>query len=353
MIPALAGFLACVPFIDFRLVAPPQWWPFILTLTGLLGMIVLFMRVSLVIKGVALLGLISCFFSKVPYLSFNAYFSIVICCYFYIGAIRMESWAPTFKMLKALLLLNGMLIVAQFFSDDRMLNFGLKEISTFGVVGQHMQEASFLVILSAFLIQIHPGFLAIPILAAFFCNSTWALCCLAVGIWVYFPSKQWKGIAVFLMICMIIMGIMTGKFEANLADGNRLNAWIRSIEILNEYPWTGWGPGTFKVIFQLKQEFVSVPWKTLHNCWLQFAFETGYPMFSLLCAVVLGICYRIAGNRNLLAGFLMIACNMLVHFPTRMIQSVLLIILFLAYCDSHSQKKRELFKFPLKNTFQV
>ena len=345
IIPALAGFLACVPFINFRLVAPPQWWPFVLTLTGFMGMIILFMRVSFIVKGVAFLGLISCFFSKVPYLSFNSYFSIVICCYFYIGAIRMESWKPTFNMLKALLLLNGLLIIAQFFSDDRMLNFGLKEISTFGVVGQHMQEASFLVILSALLIQVHPGFLVIPILAAFFCNSTWALCCAAVGVWVYFPSKKWKKIAVFLAISMVIMGIITHKFTANLSPySGRWPIWVRTVEILNEYPWTGWGPGTYKAIFPLKNELPSVTAKTAHNDWLQFAFEIGYPMFSLLCLAVLGIYLRISNNKNLLAGFSMIACNMLVHFPARMIQSVLLIILFLAYC---AQKKRERFKLPL------
>jgi len=339
IIPAFAGFFACMPFIDFRVVAPPQWWPMVLTVTGLMGMLILFMRVTPAIKGVALLGLISCFFSNVPYLSFNSYFSIVACCYFYIGATKMESWGPTFKMLKALLLLNIGLIIAQFFSHDQMLNFGLSEISNFGVIGHHMQEASFLVILSALLIQIHPAFLIVPILGAYFCNSTWALCCAAVGVWVYFPSKKWRIIAIFLAITMIIMGIVTHKFEANIAKSNRLDIWVRSVELLNERPWTGWGPGTFKMIFPIKGNILGIPWKTAHNCWLQFAFEIGYPMFACLLLTVFVVYMSIIWrhwqdkNKKLLAGFSMIACNMLVHFPTRTIQCVLLIMLLLAYCD--------------------
>jgi len=346
VIPLFAGFFACVPFIDFRLVAPPQWWPMVLTLTGLAGMYILFLNVTFVVKGVALLGLISCFFSKVPHLSFNAYFSVVACCYFYIGATHMESWGPTFKMLKALLLLNGGLIIAQFFTHDQMLNFGLDKISTFGVVGQHMQEASFLVVLSALLIQIHPAFFIIPIIAAFFCNSTWALCCAAVGVWVYFPSKKWRIIATCLAVGVVIMGAVTHKFEANLAEANRLHAWKRSVEILNEYPWTGWGPGTFKVIFPLKSEINSIPWKTLHNCWLQLAFEVGYPMFLMLCFIVIVVYVYIIyqqkkyDRKGLLAGVSMVACNMLVHFPTRMIQSVLLIMLLLAYCDLTLRRRK-------------
>ena len=343
ILPAIVGFFAVIPVIDFRLVVPPQWWPFTLTLTGLAGMYILFMqRVTITIKAVSLCGLINCFFSNVPFLSFNAYASVVACCYFYIGVTRMDSWAPMFKMLKALLLLNFLLIGAQFFTHDQMLNFGLEEISTFGVVGHHMQEASFFIILTALLIQIHPMFFLPAIIVALFCNSVWALVCVGVGVWICYPSKYWKMAAGILFCGGIILAGTSGKFEANLiAESGRLNIWIQSIEIANIRAWEGWGIGTYKVLFPAMAKFQleGIPWKTAHNDWLQFLFEIGRIMFGFLILRV--VClgdqlrrfYLKTGNPGILAGYAMIVCNMLVHFPTRMIQCVLLILTFLAYCE--------------------
>jgi O-antigen ligase len=310
-------------------------------------MYLLFLRISLVIKGVALLGFISCFISNAPHLSFNAYFSVVACCYFYIGAMHMESWGPTFRMIKTLLVLNGLLITAQFFTQDQLLNFGLEKISSFGVVGHHMQEASFLVVLTALLIQIHPAFFVVPMVAAVFCNSTWALICVAVGLWVYFPNSRIRKASLFVLLWFFVMGWVTQKFKINLSPGSgRLQVWLRSIELLNHRPWTGWGPGTYKFIFPSISGIKGVPWKTAHNCWIQFPFEVGYPLFGIMVTTVsctylrLHSLYKRTGNTKLMAGFSMIACNMLVHFPTRTTQCVLLILLFLAFCDLRLRHRR-------------
>jgi len=343
-IPLIAGFFACVPFIYFKLTPPLSWWPLIITCAGCAGMYLLFMEINPIIKGVSLLSFISCFFSNVPYLSFNAYVAIVFCCYFYIGAIKMKSWGPTFRMLKAVLVLNLLLIAAQFFSHDQLLNFGLTEITQFGVVGHHMQEASFIVIVSAFLIQLHPGFLIIPVFVALFCNSTWSVLCIAIGTWIYFPSKVWRRIAFLIFIGFVVMGVITHKFEANWSVQHyhgRMSIWKRTIELTNERALPGWGLGTYKVIFPIKSGLPDTPVKTAHNDWLQMLFEIGYPLFILFVGVNITTFLRLLNQyredkikySRVLAGYSIIVVDMMVHFPMRMIQTVLLMLLFLAYCE--------------------
>lgn len=146
-------------------------------------------------------------------------------------------------------------------------------------------------------------------------------------------------------LAFVLMGWATHKFETNLAQNNRLHTWRRTVELTNERPWTGWGIGTYKVIFPVKGGISGIPWKTAHNDWLQFLFELGYPMFVLLMVGVVGVSWRLMIRYNeivcsrVLAGFSMIVVDMTVHFPARMIQSVLLILIFLAYCELTFQRR--------------
>ena len=106
---------------------------------------------------------------------------------------------------------------------------------------------------------------------------------------------------------------------------------------------TGWGVGTFKAVFSSLGGLKSQPWMMAHNCWVQMIFELGY---FLSISVIIYYIYLVTSIFKLfrrailrresqicLIGLLMIGTNMMFHFPTRMIQTVLIIIFFLAYCQ--------------------
>lgn len=351
IIPLIAAVLACMPHIPARITAQGPLWPWLITCLGFAGVYTLFIRTTFVIRAVAVLGFIWCFFSHAPYVSFNAYFLILLSCYFYIGAVRMDSWKPAFKILKSLLILHSIFLAVQLAGYDKLLNFGLQSTEHYGVIGSHMQEASFMVVLAALLIQTHPLFLVFPFVAAFICNSTWSIFCVAVGVWFCSSSRKFKGWAVAGVLVFILMGVLTHKFQANVSPGNRLDVWVRTVKMTAEHPWTGWGPGTFKFIFPaMNRDMNTLFWKSAHNDWLQFLFEVGYPAFFLLIFIVSSVFSRIKlpndkhAERCLKAGFMMIVCNMLVHFPTRTFQIFPLILLFLAYCETTLRYQYRLIK---------
>lgn len=290
------------------------------------------------------MALMNCFLSGIPHVSFNAYASVVACSYFYIGLTRMESWRPMFDTAKALLVLNAILLAMQILGRDSMLNFGRHAIEGYGIVGQHMQMGSFALVLAAFLGTLNPLFYLFPAIAALICDSSWTLLCAGAALAGFLGRRRPK-ILVILLIPMIAaffcMAINTGKFSANTNKSNgRLTVWKQTFETSNKRPLRGWGISTYQWAGPVFVKVNGLPWKQTHNDWLQFLFELGWPLFSLLAmawAWVLALLITNAnrpGAVNLLIGYLAISLDMMVHFPTRMIQCVPLIICFLAYCET-------------------
>jgi len=348
LLPLLVAFFALCPPIDFRIPAPTEQWPFLITAAGFLGIRILFMRANLIVKAVPLLTLLICFFSSIQVVCFNAYVSIVFCTYFYIGLTRMHSWRPMFATLKTLLVFNGILLFMQYVGSDMMLNFGLKEITCFGVVGQHMQMGSFSLVLSSVLAILSPWWLLFPLITALICNSSWTIACVGSGVLAYAAArKKWIPLAlgILLVAGFVYMANATGKINANTGGNGRLEVWRRTVHLLNDRPWNGWGPGSFKGVFPALSNMTGLPWKTAHNDWLQFAFELGYPIFALIVSawsflfIKLFQSLKRSGGPILMAAFLMISLDMMVHFPTRMEQCNPLILTLLAYIQLWLQKK--------------
>ena len=348
ILPLAVGLLGAMPPLPITFAAPPQHWQWIITCAALMGMWLLFFRISLPIKLIVFFGLINCFFSGIPYISFNMYVSLVLCCYFYVGLTKMETWGPMFRMVGALLLLNFLMMFAQILSHDQLLNFGLEKSVHLGVVGQHMQEASFIVIACAILTLRHPIFIIVPILAAVICNSAWAVFCSAAGIWAYFPSKRGRQIAIVIGAAFLIMAWCKGKFAAGFSEFDRWEVWMHSLDLASQRPWQGWGIGTYKIIFPALGGIPTIPWMTAHNDWVQLLFELGRVLFSVLMLTVFWMYNALRKYSTVdarpFAAFVMISTDMIVHFPSRMVQCVLLFILFLAYCDLLLSKRLIKFK---------
>jgi len=335
ILPLIVAILCLVPPIKF-LVHPPEfeYWPMMILIAGLLGIRILFINTNIFIKTTSILTFIICFFSSSPYTSFNQYISIIACCYFYIGLTRMNSWKPMFSILKSILILNSILIAIQIIGYDQLLNFGLTEITTYGIIGHYMQMGSFSVILGTCLSIINPLFFLFPVIIGLITKSTWTLFCASIGLWLRFKSEWFRVIAIIVFFTAIIVCIKTGKIQQGLSpEVGRLIVWKKSIILLNERPLYGWGSGMFKYIFPALSKMKTIPWTNAHNDWIQLAFELGYILFSLILLGWFWILIRSIKRKQtiFLTGFIVISINMLVHFPLRMIQCVPLIILFLAY----------------------
>lgn len=340
---------ALIPPI-YIVIANPSFeeWPLMILAAGFLGFFTLWIRVHWAVKAIAIGSFFLCFFSSGPYIAFTSYVSIVFCCYLYILCTKIEDWRLVFKAFHTLLLLNLFLIGMQWLGADSLLNFGLgHDLTGFGIIGQHMQMGSFSVVLSAILLPLNPLCLMFPFMVAFFCTSTWTILAAGTGVFILcFPRyKRW---AVFFAIAIAILFFMYGgshhKFYENLnGHSGRWEVWKRSIELANERPLTGWGAGSYKVLFpafNLQAERY-IPYKNAHNAFIQLAFEMGYPFTLFIMGLLGGLMIRLYRAREMycLAGLVMILTDSLVHFPDRMLQTVGLIICFLAYCNYRLNQK--------------
>jgi len=305
LLPFITACFALVPMIQFVLFPPYfEYWPMMIAVAGFLGVLILFINTNIFIKAISISTFVICFFGSSPYVCFNQYVSIMVCCYFYIGLTRMSSWKPMFVVLKSLLIIHSIFLIVQIAGHDQLLNFDLKALATYGIVGQHMQMGSFSIVLAACLSIISPLFFLWPVVVGLITKSTWTLLCAGVALFIRSRSKWLRFIAILVLIGAVVMCIKTGKIQAGLSDSSgRLMVWQKSIEILNQRPLQGWGPGMYKYIFPVLSEMTGVPWKTAHNDFIQFAFELGYILFGflillprMLVIVNLAFVRRVFGN---------------------------------------------------------
>ena len=238
--------------------------------------------------------------------------------------------------------LNILLMGVQYFGKDSLLNWSLgTDITCFGAIGYHMQMGSFSVILSAMLLPFSLGNLWFPFVTAVFCGSSWTMLSEGMGV-IYLISRRYKTLAAIIALIITLVfslwAIRQDKFRSNMAENGRIGTWEKSLHYALQKPLTGWGPGTYKVIFPPLDRDIrdDKPYSTAHNWIIELLFEMGIP-FTLFVIWWLGdLAYRLMRAREnvLVAGLIMMGTDGLVHFPDRMIQCVGIIICFLAYCES-------------------
>lgn len=314
-------------------------------MAGFFGVLILFLKTNLFIKIISISVFINCFLSKAFFVSFTQYIVFVACLYFYILCTKIKDFSPVFKMLQALMILHLILFFMQIIGKDPLLNFHGR--TCYGVVGQNMQSASFMVILSAALIPCSRWFLIIPFFASALCHSAGAFLSGVFGLVTRISKKHAKAWTTILIIISTIFALMFyQKIILYLtSDNGRLHVWFRSLQITFEHPFAGWGIGTYKIIFPAMCGFKYeiLPWMNAHNCWVQLFFECGIFIFLLVAGYAFGLISKLVylvrrkifrvKAQSCLMGLAMIGSNMIWHFPTREIQTVLIIIFFLAYCE--------------------
>lgn len=343
--------VACslIPPMDFEIAAPIKIWPWMVLVAGFLGFYLFFLKVAWPVKGLAVLGFLNCFYSAAPFVSFTSYFALISCCYFYFLCSKVQDYRPIFRMLQCLAIFNLFMLLMQVLKNDVLLNFGLNKTLCFGVTGQHMQTSSFSVILAATLLPFSRPNLAVPFLVSAICNSVGGFMSAGAGLLSFAALGKSKNflisILAILLTIFLLWGTWSSKFTQNLDSKNgRLVVWKNSLELANKRPWKGWGIATYKYLYPaLKPSPYSIKWSMAHNCWLQILFECGRIGFLIVVGYFFYLFIKLLKltRRQIfrdqavicLAGLTMIAVNMTVHFPTRMLSTVLLIIFFISYCQ--------------------
>jgi hypothetical protein len=301
--------------------------------SAFLGLYTIFLNINIYIKIIAVYLFCACFFSSAIYYSFSAYISFIACLYYYILLLRIADWNFTKRSLLIILLLNGILLFMQFIGCDTLLNFGLKNNQCSGAVGNFMNLKSLLIIITAFLIS----FLRIDM----------------------DKLKKWlPSIIVLLVIAgSIYMADHKICFYFPMVRGA---VWVKTIVLACYNGVTtlfGWGMSTFSITFpQLTQNVVNPEgyapgsttawiregtWLQCHNDFLQILFETGFIGFTLILLYTVDLFHRLKELKlySLVIGLSLICADMMVHFPTRQTSTLLIIIVFLAYCEFRIKKE--------------
>jgi hypothetical protein len=280
-------------------------WPWFIILFGFAGIMTLWLDVNPFVKAFSVIAFINCFFSYCPYISHFAYIELILCIYLYVALTYIEDWEVVFNFLWGILIINIIIFLMQFIHKDNLLNFGLTTNNCTLIIGNSMQAKSFMIILFALLLQDKRlrvnkkiaiyGLIALPLFCIFY----------------FFHHGVYKSFVPY-----------------------RLNIWIETVRLGLQHPITGYGLGMFKALFPTlgKGGFTSEgQYLNAYNFWVQLFFETG------IIGVTTVFCYLITllkkCDRRILAGIGLVLYSLFVHFPDRVIATVSLLILFLAYID--------------------
>lgn len=339
---------------DIPLMVNSLAWCYLVIVSGFFGMYLISRDLSPILKALSLFLFVSCFYSQAPYLSFNAYILIVASFYFFIGLQKCD-FDIVINLLEAAFWFEVFLAIAQLMGKDTLMNLDRPEHVFLGTVMQYMRFSSVLACLTPFLIYKSRWYIVpIIILCILSSSSSFALAVIG-GAGVYllleYGRKYWKWILGGIFSCGLAYAFYDhGSFETARSCG-RLPIWgtiwytwfhdtAKALPSNNTGPFVlnwflfGHGIDTFLPMFPIYKHDPN-PFPQAHNCWLQFLWELGITGFILISSYASWLAYRLFRNRDsvMLAGMTCIAINMFFAFPTRITQTVLLIVAFLALCE--------------------
>jgi len=341
--------LAIIPMVFFALTPPIEFaldctinstfWLWMTFVSGFFAFLFLYHKVSVWLKLFVIWCFVSCFISKAPYMTFTMFWSLIICSYYYALCTKIEDFTLAKKSIQAIFFVLVLLIIMQLFGLDTLLNFNQKTPVIFATIGNRMIASSFICVLGAFLI-FTPLNWGLLILISFVSWSSGSVLSIGAGLATYLWMKFRRLriiLAILAILAPIVFAYKTGDFSKAALRAGRLPVYKKTLELSIKRP-QGYGIGTYKILFpvmcgrEINKQNPGKMWDTTHNDWLQILFETGFPGTILLLGWLVSIVRKIRDPVKL-AGLAILAVNMAVHFPTRMIQSAFIILMFLAYCS--------------------
>jgi O-antigen ligase len=349
----LIPFIALIPLVILALTPPwsfqldctinSLFWLWMVFLSGFLTFAFWYQKVSIWLKLLVVWCFVSCFLSRAPYISFTMFWSVIACAYYYSLCRQIEDFTIVFKAVQSIFLFVCLLVVMQLLGKDTLLNFKSNDISILGTIGNKMISGSFVCVLTPLLI-INPLNWIFTSLIALISGSSGSILALSMGgaTLLWFKVKRARIALISLLIAIpIVVAIVTGDITTFKGEAGRRQVWLKTMELCIKKP-LGYGIGTYKILFpylcgeKIRDQQPGREWNTAHNDPLQILFETGFVGFILLGGWIIEIIKKIK-NPLKLAGLMVLLGTMMTQFPARMCQSVLIIIMFLAWC-SHERK---------------
>jgi hypothetical protein len=206
----MLGLLAVAPPINYSIpmVVNSEAWIYTVIACGLLAYFSLFLRLHWLLKVITLYLFANCFFSQVPYQSFNAFIVYMGAIYFFLLC-QEADYGIILKVLIAVFLMQITISVIQFYGKDTLMSFadadrlGVYEelglsVSTFrnktvyfGTVLQHMRFGSLIAIMAPFLLLKNKLFIIPLFEVAIFCHVSGLMLALLAGVAVYVVLDKW------------------------------------------------------------------------------------------------------------------------------------------------------------------
>jgi len=174
---------------------------------------------------------------------------------------------------------------------------------------------------------------------------------LGVILWAKFKRlRVWIVLVSILIPCLV--AYKTGDFKVFNGPG-RWQVWKRTVEVTNKHP-QGYGLATYKLMFPIMSQDLEaskgalneswefentkgngLAWRRAHNFVCQLMFEYGYIGLILFVGWIVSIAIKLIREKSVikLSGLVIVATNMMTAFPDRMTQSVLILLMFCAWCE--------------------
>ena len=355
----LIPVLAVIPLTVLALI--PPWtiqldctinsllWLFAVFTSGFLAFMYLYQNVSVWLKLLVLWCFASCFISNAPYMSFTLYWTVITCAYYYALCRKIEDWSIFHKVIQSVFFFIVLLIIMQLAGKDTLLNFNHKAPIVLGTIGNPMILGSYICVLAPFLIKNKLNWIAL-VLIAFISGSSGTVLAIFAGlsVLIWHTARKLRVFIVLMGLIAVIFAGMTRDIAVFTTYG-RFPIWKRTAELIVKRP-LGYGVATYKLLFPVmsgdldavnctstRWEYDNtkgngLAWRRTHNSFLQLPFEIGIPGLILCIGWIVSVMRKV-NDPVRLAGITILATNMLTAFPERMIQSVLIILAFLAYYE--------------------
>lgn len=364
------GILSLFPPIGYEmnLFIRPDLWLYLVLISAFISFNLILTCKDLLLKAFVIFVWVSCFYSESPFISFNAYLFFVFGLLIF-STMKYCKADILIKFIETAFWVQLIIIFMQQTNSDVLMNFGTrydfinngavlhitsdKEHQMFlGTVRQQMRVSSLFAVMAPFLVYKNKWYIIpISILAFISMSAGFALSVIA-GCFSYFfiTSKHKKLISAISIFCAVIYFFIDfGSFESAWIDG-RFRIWIVIIKTwlfntklelnsLGDFNiqafLTGHGLDTFRYLFPIYKHDPN-PFAEAHNCWLQLAWECGIIGVGLFVSYFINLLKRlyVAKEYILLSGLVCIGVNAMSAFPTRMIQTMFIVLTYFAICEN-------------------
>lgn len=379
------GLLAIAPPINYDIptVVNSEAWLYRIVAAGLFGVLICWTNIHFLLKALSVYLFFSCFISQIPYLSFEAYFLIVLSLYAF-WAYTKVNYEMIFNIIEAVFWLEIIILLVQQLDRDVLMSMKPSEASRqlgiatqyveskvfYGTVFQPMRLGSLFAIMAPFLIYRRP-FYILPLAILAYCSGTlgFAFALVAGGTSLAFLCiRSWK-IRILAVVSGVIFGFVcfaftsADAFRVAITEGRvpigwlTLKSWVLDttgpsgkpdflgISQTGPVDWIrvffGHGLDTFLPLFPIYKHDPN-PFPMAHNDWFQIPWEIGLigaALFDAYCLVLIWRLHRVK-EYTLMSGAAMYAVNMALAFPQRMTQTMLLMIAYAAFCEKKIAERK-------------